>query len=320
MIALNHLHTFLIVGDMQMNHRTNEVPMDLSAPQYACQFDKTDSLLALLRQGLAARNRAQWMEWLQGGLQAILPHHALVLAWGDFRTGLVAYEVITAHPQVSADELPPDLIGPLVQALHGQWVTSGREPVAIDSRLLRSVGSGFFNHSPYALVHGVQDHRSGYDCIYTLVGPADLAGAEAAQLFQVAMPFIDNGFRQLSDCSQKVGQGKAWHTGTARTRDSHGCVADTAADRALAPAARDDGWSTPEPCERGSALSARELEVMEWVRMGKTNSEIALILNLSTFTVKNHMRRIYRKLDVLNRAQAVGSLDRMRRAAQSAAR
>lgn len=62
---------------------------------------------------------------------------------------------------------------------------------------------------------------------------------------------------------------------------------------------------------RGRPLSARELEIMKWVRMGKTNSEIAMILDLSTFTVKNHMRRIYRKLDVLNRAQAVGSLERV---------
>jgi DNA-binding CsgD family transcriptional regulator len=54
--------------------------------------------------------------------------------------------------------------------------------------------------------------------------------------------------------------------------------------------------------------------------MGKTNSEIAMILHLSTFTVKNHMRRIYKKLDVLNRAQAVGSLDRMQGSTQYASR
>jgi DNA-binding CsgD family transcriptional regulator len=79
-------------------------------------------------------------------------------------------------------------------------------------------------------------------------------------------------------------------------------------------------WGDAAAGERGSALSARELEIMQWVRMGKTNSEIAMILHLSTFTVKNHMRRIYKKLDVLNRAQAVGSLDRMQGASQYAAR
>lgn len=285
-----------------------------------CTIEETGSLLAHLRGALCARTRADWLDWLQGGLQNILPHHALIVAWGDFKTGVIAYDVITAHPQVSADELPQDVIEPLLQTLHGHWVASGRAPVAIDSRLLRSVGSAFFHHSPYALVHGVQDHRSRYDCIYTLVGPAELAGPAAAQKVEMAMPFVDTGFRQLADAPQ-LAQAQTWHTGAAGARFSDGFVADTSTDRALPHVVREEpAWNEPEAGERGSALSARELEVMEWVRMGKTNSEIAIILNLSTFTVKNHMRRIYRKLDVLNRAQAVGSLDRMRRAAQSAAR
>jgi len=45
------------------------------------------------------------------------------------------------------------------------------------------------------------------------------------------------------------------------------------------------------------------------VRKGKTNQEIALILQISLFTVKNHLQRIFRKLDVLNRAQAVGKFN-----------
>jgi hypothetical protein len=150
--------------------------MEESATQYICGSERTVPLLPLLRGALSARTRADWLDWLRGGLQQLLAHHALIVAWGDFKTGLVAYEVITLHPEVSADELPTDVIEPLVQTLHGQWLASDREPVAIDSRLLRSVGSAFFNHSPYALVHGVQDHRSRYDCIYTLVGPAELAG------------------------------------------------------------------------------------------------------------------------------------------------
>lgn len=294
--------------------------MEVSATQDVCKIEEAGSFLAHLQGALHARARADWLAWLQGGLQNILPHHALIVAWGDFKTGVIAYDVITSHPGVSADELPPDVIEPLVQTLHGQWLASGRAPAAIDSRLLRSVGSAFFNHSPYALVHGVQDHRSRYDCIYTFVGPQALADGASAQRLRMAMPFVDTGFRQLADGPQ-LAQARTWHTGSSGANFSGGLVADTAADRALAPSARDEAaWSEPDAGERGNALSARELEVMEWVRMGKTNSEIAIILNLSTFTVKNHMRRIYRKLDVLNRAQAVGSLDRMLRAAQPAAR
>ena len=45
---------------------------------------------------------------------------------------------------------------------------------------------------------------------------------------------------------------------------------------------------------------------MHWVAAGKTNPEIGAILDLSEFTIKNHLKRIFVKLDVINRAQAVG--------------
>lgn len=54
------------------------------------------------------------------------------------------------------------------------------------------------------------------------------------------------------------------------------------------------------------ALSRRELQVLQWVRNGKTNPEIGQILSISPLTVKNHVQRILRKLNVANRAQAVG--------------
>ena len=53
-------------------------------------------------------------------------------------------------------------------------------------------------------------------------------------------------------------------------------------------------------------LSARESEILAWVALGKTNPEIGSILGISTFTVKNHVQRILKKLDVTNRTQAVG--------------
>jgi DNA-binding CsgD family transcriptional regulator len=50
---------------------------------------------------------------------------------------------------------------------------------------------------------------------------------------------------------------------------------------------------------------------MAWVAKGKTNGEIGSILNVSSFTVKNHMQRIFKKLDVFNRAQAVSTYSNM---------
>ena len=53
-------------------------------------------------------------------------------------------------------------------------------------------------------------------------------------------------------------------------------------------------------------LTAREIEILKWLYHGKSNVEIGMILGISPLTVKNHVQKILRKLNVLNRTQAVG--------------
>ena len=57
--------------------------------------------------------------------------------------------------------------------------------------------------------------------------------------------------------------------------------------------------------EAGPALSKRELEVLELVVKGFTFGEIAGLLALSPHTVGTFVRRIYRKLEVRSRGEAV---------------
>lgn len=52
-------------------------------------------------------------------------------------------------------------------------------------------------------------------------------------------------------------------------------------------------------------LSARELEILAQIKLGKTNKDIARSLNIAVGTVKLHVNRIFRKLGVSNRVQAV---------------
>lgn len=55
-----------------------------------------------------------------------------------------------------------------------------------------------------------------------------------------------------------------------------------------------------------AVLTEREREVLQWVYNGKSNGEVGAILAISPLTVKNHVQKILRKLNVVNRAQAVG--------------
>lgn len=58
-------------------------------------------------------------------------------------------------------------------------------------------------------------------------------------------------------------------------------------------------------------LTPRQAEVLHWVAQGKTNEEIAAILDCSFHTVKTHLKDIFDRLGVNNRAGAIGTAYRM---------
>lgn len=64
----------------------------------------------------------------------------------------------------------------------------------------------------------------------------------------------------------------------------------------------DDSEAAPPA---SNPLSARETEILRLVAKGLTFDEIAKVLNISTNTVNTHVRKVYRKLSVNSRAEAV---------------
>jgi len=72
-------------------------------------------------------------------------------------------------------------------------------------------------------------------------------------------------------------------------------------------------WAAKEDAERrladeAWALTTRQLEILNWVQQGKTNFEIAAIMSVSPLTVKNHLQKLFKRLDVHNRTQAVAKV------------
>ncbi len=66
--------------------------------------------------------------------------------------------------------------------------------------------------------------------------------------------------------------------------------------------------TAPLRVRRGeNSLTPRELEVLTWVAQGKTNAEIAIILNTRSRTVGKHLERIFVKLGVETRTAAAAA-------------
>ncbi|NQX90237.1 MAG: response regulator [Halioglobus sp.] len=54
------------------------------------------------------------------------------------------------------------------------------------------------------------------------------------------------------------------------------------------------------------SITPREADVFLWLAKGKTNREIALVLDVSPRTVNKHLEQLFKKLDVDNRTAAAG--------------
>lgn len=59
-------------------------------------------------------------------------------------------------------------------------------------------------------------------------------------------------------------------------------------------------------------LSSREIECLRWAAAGKSGDEIAIILGISAYTVASYFKSAARKLDAVNRVQAIARALRMK--------
>jgi DNA-binding CsgD family transcriptional regulator len=62
------------------------------------------------------------------------------------------------------------------------------------------------------------------------------------------------------------------------------------------------------PRPRHQSLSSREREIARMIAEGHTNKTIAAVLEISSWTVSTHLRRIFAKLGVASRAAMVARL------------
>ncbi len=241
----------------------------------------------VVTRSVEVRSHFDVLAWLQGDMQRYLPHDILIATWGNFEKGAIHHDIISPMAGVRSQTSNAQTVTPLLLSLFERWVHFGKKPFALnagdsgflmeDSGLRSEVGSAL-QKMRCAMVHGIIDERGSHDCLYVAFSTKDKYRAAERGTIALVLPYIDTALRQITHLPHQSVQ----HPGTV--------VADNSA-------------TSPE-----LNLSQRETEILRWVSRGKTNPEIALILNISSFTVKNHMQRVFQKLNVTNRAQAVSKL------------
>lgn len=243
-----------------------------------------DNFFSIVNESTQIREPLQLFMWLQGDLQGVLPHEVLMAAYGDIGARRLHYKVVSSAGGACGGEGAHIDVEDLIVGLFKRWHRQGSSAYTLDTpagivldgecrcslhRKLRSMRS--------VMVQGMRDERAGLDVLYVLFRAGHRFGDESRHAFDILMPHIDCAFRRIAEAPAPQGMPLA---GLAAVSDA-----------GLRPGA--------------APLSGREHEIMHWVGKGKTNYEIGMILGISPFTVKNHLQRIFRKIDVSNRAQAV---------------
>ena len=238
----------------------------------------------LIHEVLDARSDAGFRRWLQGSLQYYMPHDVFIAAWGDFNLGVIQFEVVSAVKEGPGfDEADP--VKQLMTGLFSRWTTQDRRYFSLN------VGSDGFQlggtNGPIAqamltmksaLVHGINDQRGGRDFIYAFFSQYPKRRGNEAHAIKLLLPYLDVAFRQIAPPATKV----------AAVVSPVGAQAEVL-----------------ELNE--NALNDSEIKIMQLVASGKTNEEIGETLDVSLFTVKTTMQRIFQKLDVFNRSQAIAN-------------
>jgi len=235
--------------------------------------------LRIVSDSQVIRRHYDLFRWLTGELQQFLPHEIFISACGDFATWQMKLDVVSALPGVRTAQLARCSIDQMVEVLHSQWVAGDRQPFALHAAdidtLLGPCTCPLHNGlraMQTLLVHGIRDVRDGEDSLYLAFTRDSFAAGRVKErllpLLDLLVSQIDVAFRRVAPLPLVTMKGR-----------THG--ASDSLD-----------------------LSAREQEILDWICRGKTNVDIAAALDISPFTVKNHLQRIFRKIGVSNRTQA----------------
>jgi transcriptional regulator EpsA len=256
-----------------------------ASPRFELSAEQSGRFLRVVAASSSIRRHYDLLLWLNGELQHFLPHQILVSAWGDFPSGNFKLDLVSPLPGVRTEQLAHCCIGPLIKSCYAQWALRGRQPLLLEAAAAAAVDPACACplHSALRgmrslLVHAVQDKRSGNDSLFIALDSASFGERRAnarAMLMHLLFCHIDIACRRV------------------------------------AALPREESAATQSDALRQLGLSTREREILDSLRRGMSNCHIAAALDISLFTVKNHLKRIFKKIGASNRTHAAAKYNQV---------
>ena len=237
---------------------------------------------AIIERSYPIKTHLDYFVWLQNSVAELIPHDMLLAVWGDHKQeqdGQLNYDAASNIKGLSTRVImdTSTQTNHFINELYETWLGSKTSCFVIDvvekPELYHRVKSIFpeqLSEINALLVYGVRDERSGEECLYIFFSK-EHALNKKKQVMDFIMPHIDHTLRKIKPLQSNL-------------------------------------IDTVNHVLGLSVLSDREIEVISWIKAGKTNQEIGAILNITQNTVKSHLKRIFQKLNIGRRAQAVALL------------
>jgi len=235
-----------------------------------------DKVLVNLEAAVKVRKRADFFSWVQGVFQGMIAHEVLICGLSVPAANGMRFEWLASYP--SPDHLVRELCRAqdgLLHRLIALWLQGGRVPLMLQATPSAAAGAGKGSLADElrdldlsnCVAHGLPSLEGHPAGFFAFFRIPTAPALHEQRMLELLLPYLHAAWLR-ANCDVAA-QGSV----------------QTVAAREI--------------------LTAREVEILHWVERGKSNNEIAQILNISHLTVKNHVQKILRKLNVQNRAQAV---------------
>lgn len=235
-----------------------------------------ESLMVNLDASLSVHSRPHFFSWTQGLLQSLIRHEVLICALRNgepLSLSVDSFAINAPDPTIFSESFLRDAA--VAPGLVKAWEERRLRPVVCEVGDLNALAGGVFARelerigATRLVAHGTHDCDGVVESFFTFACAPGADAHRQAYLAQLVVPFLHSAWVRV----QMNGRAK--------------------------------GIAALKPT-RTSGVTPREQEILKWIYLGKSNFEIGAILNISPLTVKNHVQKILRKLNVVNRAQAVG--------------
>jgi transcriptional regulator EpsA len=273
--------------ESQMLAQSGQMGLDNEPENFARELERgafvapdkleSESIASNLEASLRVFTEQHFFSWTQGSLQSLIQHDVLfcILRRGEAELfDVESFSTSPSEPEPFSVLYRQDLS--LSDGLVKEWKVRQYQPFIHDIGDDKTFSGSLLQRelrrlgTSKLIGHGTHDANGLARSFFVFACKPDDAGPRSLKLIEMLVPFL--------------------HAAWIRTKiNLSGC-----------------GDVNNGPGLDRDILTVREQEVLSWVYLGKSNIEIGLILGISPLTVKNHVQEILHRLNVQNRAQAVG--------------